>query len=145
MRGFRDLDRILRGEATAAPALSRDGLAVIPLAPLFAVNVLLAAWYGACMGVFGLSGRAEPEWRFMLADAVKVPLLFLLTLAVTFPSLYVFNTILGSKLPFGELVRLLTSAMSVLIVGVSALLMGQTSRWMFLRLIRSITAGLSID
>ena len=120
MRGFRDLDRILRGEATAAPALSRDGLAVIPLAPLFAVNVLLAAWYGACMGVFGLSGRAEPEWRFMLADAVKVPLLFLLTLAVTFPSLYVFNALVGSRLGVKDLARLMAAAMGVIVAVLAA-------------------------
>jgi hypothetical protein len=120
MRGFRELDRILRGETTAAQSLSRDGLSQIPLLPLFVVNVLLAAWYGACMGVFGLSGRAEPEWRFMLADAVKVPLLFLLTLAVTFPSLYVFNALVGSRLGVKDLARLMAAATGVIVAVLAA-------------------------
>jgi len=120
MRGFRELDRILRGEATAAPTLSRDGLSAVPLGPLFAVNVVLAAWYGVCMGVFGLSGREEPEWRFMVADAVKVPLLFLLTLVVTFPSLYVFNALVGSRLGVKDLARLMAAAVGVIVAVLAA-------------------------
>lgn len=115
MRGFRELDRILRGETTAAPALARDGLAAIPLGALVGVNVVLAAWYGLCMGVFGLSGRAEPEWRFLVADAVKVPALFLLTLGVTFPSLYVFNALVGSRLGVKDLARLMAAALGVVV------------------------------
>ena len=34
----------------------------------------------------------------LFASAVKVPALFFLTLAVTFPSLYVFNALVGSRL-----------------------------------------------
>lgn len=119
MRGLRELDRILRGDATAAPTLARDGLAV-PLGPLLGVNLLLAAGYGVCMGFFGLFGRPEPEFRQMFADMVKVPALFFLTLAVTFPSLYVFNALVGSRLVLGELARLMAAALGVTLAVLAA-------------------------
>ena len=114
MRGFRELDRILRGDALAAPAPGRAGVDV-PLVPLVGVNIILAAMYGACMGFFGVFGRAEPEARFILADVVKVPLLFLLTLVVTFPSLYVFNALVGSRLGVLDLAKLMACALGILV------------------------------
>ena len=108
MRAFRELDRVLRGEPLAGDSTAKQWRSLV------GVNILLAVAYGCCMGSFGIFGRAEPEYWQVVASGVKVPMLFLLTLAVTFPSLYVFNTILGTKLPFGKLVRLITSAMSVL-------------------------------
>jgi hypothetical protein len=120
MRGLRELDRVLRGEATAGPALARDGLSV-PVGPLLRVSALLAAGYGVCMGVYGLCARAEPEVRQLLADAVKVPALFLLTLLVTFPSLYVFNALVGSRLGAGELARLMAAAMGVTVAVLAGL------------------------
>jgi hypothetical protein len=108
--GLRELDRVLRGD-TATPIL---------LGPLLRVGLALAAAYGVCMGVYGLFGRDEPEYRQMFASAVKVPALLVLTLAVTFPSLYVFNTLLGSRLRLEELARLLGSAMAVLVAVLAA-------------------------
>ncbi len=115
MKAFRELDRVLRGESLAGGSTARQ------LRSLFVVNVLLAAGYGVCMGSFGLFGRAEPEYWQAIASGLKVPALFLATLAVTFPSLYVFNTILGTKLAFGKLVGLLTSSMAVLIAVLASL------------------------
>ncbi|HEX4610293.1 MAG TPA: hypothetical protein VH092_19035 [Urbifossiella sp.] len=116
MKGFQELDRVLRGEAARA---GQPGPAVSFL-PLLTANVLLAAFYGVCMGVYGVSGRDEPEFRQMLADAVKVPLLFLLTLFVTFPSLYVFSALVGSRLGAADLARLLTAALGVLLAVLAA-------------------------
>jgi len=111
MRGFRELDRILRGTQPGAP---------VPLGPLVVANVVLAAVYGVCMGFFGVFGRAEPDVRFIVADAVKVPLLFIMTLVVTFPSLYVFNALVGSRLGPADLARLLGAAMGVLVAVLAA-------------------------
>jgi hypothetical protein len=119
MRGLRELDRVLRGEAAAAPDLPDRGLTV-PLGPLLAAGALLAAFYGLCMGVYGLAGRPDPEFRQLLANAVKVPLLFLLTLFVTFPSLYVFNALVGSRLGVGDLARLMAAALGVLLAVLAA-------------------------
>ncbi|CAN5573724.1 hypothetical protein BH11PLA2_BH11PLA2_45120 [soil metagenome] len=109
MIGFRELDKVLRNDPTP-----------VKLVPLLRVGMLLAIGYGVCMGVFGLCGRAEPEYRQMIASAVKVPSLLLLTLIVTFPSLYVFNTLLGSKLRIDELARLLACAMGILVAVLAA-------------------------
>lgn len=113
MRGFRELDRILRGgpRSDGAPA---------PLAPLIVADVVLAAVYGVCMGFFGVFGRAEPDLRFVLADAIKVPLLFVMTLVVTSPSLYVFNALVGSRLGPADLARLLAAALGVLVAVLAA-------------------------
>src|SRR5687768_6516120 len=119
MKGLSELDRVLRGEPNRADALAESGL-VVALGPLVRTTLGLAAVYGVCMGFFGLFGRPEPEWRQVAASAVKVPLLFVLTLVVTFPSLYVFNTLLGSGLRLGELARLLSAAMGVLTAVLSA-------------------------
>ena len=113
MKGFKELDRILRGEA-AKPGEKPTIL------PLLVANILLAAFYGLCMGIYGLSSREEPEYRQMLADAVKVPLLFILTLFVTFPSLYVFNALVGSRLKLLDLARLITAALGVVVALLAA-------------------------
>src|SRR5215218_9330014 len=119
MRGFRELDRILRGAGAGAPG-SEAGVLAVPLGPLLTVNVILASLYGVCMGFFGVFGRPEPEWRFVVADAIKVPLLFFFTLVVTFPSLYVFNALVGSRLGITELARLLGAALGVLVAVLAA-------------------------
>ena len=119
MKGWYELDRIIRGEATTRDALASSGLAV-GLWPLLRVNLLLAAAYGICMGVFALFARPEPEFRQVVASMLKVPALFLLTLLVTFPSLYVFNTLLGSRLRLTDLARLLAAAMAVLLAVLAA-------------------------
>lgn len=117
MRGFRELDRVLRGAAAPAPG---ETALPIPLGPLCAVNAALAALYGVCMGFFGVFGRVEPDFRFLLADAVKVPLLLLLTLVVTFPSLYVFNALVGSRLGALDLARLMAATIGVLVAVLAA-------------------------
>ena len=42
-----------------------------------------------------------------VASATKLPLLFFLTLGITLPSLYVFNSLMGSRLSMGSVLRLL--------------------------------------
>lgn len=113
MNGFRILDRILRGE--------RPDSAVNSVSALIGVTILLAALYGCFMGSFGIFGRSEPEFWPIFASAVKVPALFFLTLLVTFPSLYIFNTILGTRLYFGDLLRLVSAGIAVLIAVLASL------------------------
>ncbi len=54
-------------------------------------------------------------YKQLLASAVKIPMLFALTLLVTFPSLYVFNALIGSRLTFVAAFKLLMVAMAVMI------------------------------
>ncbi len=114
MRGLREIDRILRGDLNSASNLRERGIA-LHLGHVILANILLAAFAGACLGVFGVANRDEPEFRFMLADAIKVPLLLGLTLAITFPSLYVFNALVGSPLSVAQLGQLMAATLSVLV------------------------------
>jgi hypothetical protein len=82
------------------------------------VLVVLAAFYGACMGCFALFRASQPpelgpSAMQVLASAVKTPALFFLTLLVTFPSLYVFNALVGSRLQVIDVLRLLVAALAV--------------------------------
>jgi len=106
------LDGILRGETTR-PSRVREGGVDVPAGGLTVLLGVLGAAYGLCMGWFALVNRDEPGYAQMLASMVKVPALFLLTLAVTFPSLYVFNALVGSRLRAGALLRLLVAALAV--------------------------------
>jgi hypothetical protein len=114
MRGLFEIDRILRGETTSAANL-RDKEISLQLGHVIFANILLAAFFGACLGVYGIANRNEPEYRFMVADAIKVPLLFLLTFAITFPSLYVFNALVGSQLGVVQIGRLMAAFLAVLL------------------------------
>jgi hypothetical protein len=107
-----DLDRILRGEATRLGTLREDSLK-IPLGGLLLVILLMAVLYGVCMGFFAGLREGGPFFMQWFAGIVKVPSLFFLTLAVTFPSLYVFNTLVGSRLKFMALFQLLVASLAV--------------------------------
>lgn len=106
------LDSILRGEATR-PSRLREGQFDVPAGGLAILILLLGVVYGFCMGWFAVFNRDEPAFGQVFASMVKVPALFLLTLVVTFPSLYVFNTLVGSRLRIEALLRLLVAAMAV--------------------------------
>src|SRR5688500_5515986 len=113
INALRQLARILRGDATRLSEL-RGGRIEIPAAGLAGVLTVLGLFYGACMGAFAITGSGHGDARQILASAIKVPALFLFTLAVTFPSLYVFNALVGSRLRAESLLRLLAAAMAVM-------------------------------
>ncbi len=113
MNALRQLDRVLRGDATRLSDLRGGGIQ-IPAAELSGILTALGLFYGACMGAFAITGNGSEDWRQIVASAIKVPALFLLTLAVTFPSLYVFNALVGSRLRAESLLRLLAASTAVM-------------------------------
>jgi len=117
MNWLKSLDRILRGEATRPEAVKRGGLDV-PIVGMAILLVLLAMFYGACMGSYSLfkEGPIQDGYGRLLqvvASTFKVPALFALTLLVTFPSLYVFNALVGSRLNLSTMLRLLIASLAV--------------------------------
>ncbi|MEX1224787.1 MAG: hypothetical protein WEA31_09590, partial [Pirellulales bacterium] len=100
LSALKELDRVLRGEATSVAALSQ-GTIPIRLFRLTFMIVVLALFYGLCMGSFAIlrfnelaaedlyclpvAGATFCVPKQLAATMVKVPLLFLLTLIVTFP------------------------------------------------------------
>src|SRR5579871_4286478 len=84
------VDRILRGSSCKVPV----GLAAV---------LAGGALYGAVMGAFG--GIAGDRIQQVLFSAVKVPLLILVTTALTIPSFYVINTLVGLRADIANVLR----------------------------------------
>jgi len=108
------LDSILRGDATRLSALRQGTIDVQPFG-LTVVVVVLGMAYGFCMGWYALFNRDPPEFAQLFATMLKVPALFFLTLLVTFPSLYVFNALVGSRLTLAAMLRLLIASLAVIL------------------------------
>ncbi|MDX9971593.1 MAG: actin-binding WH2 domain-containing protein [FCB group bacterium] len=73
---------------------------------LLGIIVVLSGFYGLVMG-------ASSDWRQMLASAVKIPVLYLLTVAVCYPVLYVVIVIMGSRLGFLQTLTLILLALAL--------------------------------
>lgn len=117
---LRYLDRVIRGEATRHGAL-RQGEIEQPVGGLAILGILLGAIYGVCMGCYALFQGGHAPLLQVFAAMLKVPLLFFLTLAVTFPSLYVFNALVGSRLSIVSVLRLLVISLIVMLTVLASL------------------------
>lgn len=106
---FGAIDRVLRGGFLARrEARKLERLRVLALG-----GFLLGAVYGVFMGLYGALRPVSPSVLQLLATTLKVPLLFLLTLVVTFPSLYVLGALSGLPLRFRETLGVLLAAVLV--------------------------------
>ena len=117
---WKDLDRILRGDATRLSSLGR-GTIDVPIGGLSVVLIVLGMFYGMCMGCFALFKAGGPSYWQLVATTLKVPALFVLTLAITLPSLYVFNALVGSRLALDAVLRLLVAALAVMMAVLASL------------------------
>jgi len=100
------LDVLLRQREGYFWRIFSDNGVLREIAMLLAVIVTLTGLYGLTMG-------AQSGWRFMLASAVKTPVLFLTTLLVCYPVLYVINVLMGSKLGFLQTLALILAALAM--------------------------------
>lgn len=118
LASFKQLDELLRGRLTLPQSLA-EGRLKLSLRQFVPLAVLLGTTYGFFMGWYAISlywGGSAPEPGRMLqilASSIKLPMLFMLTLVVTFPSLYVFNALFGSPAGFIDTMRLLVGAITV--------------------------------
>lgn len=116
---FRQLDELLRGDRVRGDRLAA-GNVQLSLRVFMTIGILLGASYGFFMGWYALGVHGPEGLKQLLSATLKLPLLFLLTLGVTFPSLYVFNALVGCRLTFTATLRLLVAAIVVnLAVGAS--------------------------
>ncbi len=116
---LKDVDKLLRGDRTR-PQMLADRRLELQLGRLIVVIVAMSMIYGLCMGSFSLLKDVSPEladrsdrYLQVVASMVKTPALFFLTLAVTLPSLYVFNALVGSRLRLTMLLKLLIASLAV--------------------------------
>ena len=99
MEWLKDLDQLLRGTKTSPEALA-EGTEHLDLGRHLVICLALGATYGVFMGLYALFAPESPRPLQTLCTMVKVPALFLLTLVVTLPSLYVFSALLNARLTF---------------------------------------------
>ena len=104
------LDELLRGQRTRADTPDERRLSLRVFLP-WAIG--LGAIYGSFMGWYALGAFKSGGAAHMAAVTIKLPLLFLATLLVTFPSLYVFNALMGSRLGFQATLRLLVATIVI--------------------------------
>ncbi len=113
-RLWRDLDSILRRSSPEHTELERS------LARLLVAVCACGGAYGFFVGWHAVKSFGWAGLMQVGAAAVKVPLLFLLTLAVTFPSLYLFAALLDSPLTFRQALRLLLTAILVTLLAAAS-------------------------
>ena len=75
---------------------------------------IFSAVYGATMGFY--AGGLQ-----IVYDAIKIPLLLLISVYITVPSYYVLSSLLGGKISFRQMVVLLLSGLTVMSVVLVAL------------------------
>jgi len=103
--------------AGASPALSPGRPASRPR-HLVLLAVCFGMLYGAVMGGFGaFEGR---PWQ-MLLSAVKVPLLVTVTFALSLPSFFVINTLVGVRGDFPHVLRALLACQAALTIVLAGL------------------------
>ena len=89
------------------------------VAELALLVVVFGLAYGAVMGTY--AGPQGPRVTQMVYSAVKVPLLLLLTFAISLPSFFVLNTLLGVRDDFGAAVRALVATQAALTIVLASL------------------------
>jgi len=78
-------------------------------AGMFLTSFLCLAAYGAVLG-------ASNSWEQAISSAVKLPLLFLATLLICLPTLYLFNLIFGARLGMLQAITLIMVCITVIAV-----------------------------
>ena len=106
------IDKLLRGQYTRREDLL-EGRVGVDSGTLAKAGLALGAVYGLFMGIYAVLRSTNPSFVQLAATMAKVPLLFLLTLVVTFPSLYVFSALSNSRLRGPDTLRLLLAAVTV--------------------------------
>jgi hypothetical protein len=110
-------DDILRREAWVTERFASRGAVLRMLGCLVVFSLL----YGVAMGSFR-AVALQPQWlRQVVYSAVKVPILLTLSFAISLPSFYVLNTLLGLQRDFGRAVRALVAAQAGLAIVLASL------------------------
>jgi len=79
----------------------------------FVVFLVMSVFYGLIMGSQNLVHGGHDGWQYSLAAGAKLPLLFLLTLAICLPLLYVLNVLIGPRARFATIFALLMASVAV--------------------------------
>lgn len=119
---WKPIDSLLRGDLAGRQKVSGNEIS-FPIWQVLGLSILLACIFGASIGSYTAVSAIDPSQgaQQLLASTVKAPLLFYLTLFVTFPSLYVFNALIGSQLNMAAAFRLLVASIAVMVAILASL------------------------
>src|SRR5262245_5654897 len=114
MRLLMRAEQVLRGPS-AGPRHPSE----LAIASLLGWTLVCGAFYGAVMGSFG--GVSEERAWQLVNSGLKVPLLLLVTFALSLPSFFVLETLLGLRADFPEVVVALVRSQAALAIVLAAL------------------------
>ncbi|MFP4007450.1 MAG: actin-binding WH2 domain-containing protein [Spirulinaceae cyanobacterium] len=123
MNYFAVLMRFLRDRTAFLEDIRNGKRLQKTITALLICSSVFFAFYGAIMGSY--SGGLQ-----MIASALKLPALYLITLLICLPSLFFFDIVAGSKRTFAQYLALLLSAMAAM----SVMLFGFAPITLFFRL-----------
>jgi membrane-bound ClpP family serine protease len=101
------IDNLLRHRDSCFKEIFENRNVGRQISMLLTFILCVSTFYGAVMGSFG------HDWRQILSAGIKVPMLYLLTLLVCFPLLYVINVLMGSKLRLRQTFALILIALAI--------------------------------
>jgi hypothetical protein len=104
--GLLVIERILRDRAGIWRQIVEERDLRPLIGQMLASSALSLALYGAVLG-------ASYGWQQSLSSLVKLPLLFLVTLAICLPTLYLFNLVFGARLSVVQAVAVIMVSITV--------------------------------
>ena len=106
MEAFYVIERILRDRQGFFNEIGDEDGVSQKIKDMLISSVIFFAIYGAVMGFSNSLLQA-------LSSAVKLPVLFLVTLVICLPTLYFFNLLFGSRLNLSQTLALILTAISI--------------------------------
>jgi hypothetical protein len=114
---WKGVDYLLQNPERIMESLRRDHNLWNMSTIFLTISLVMSALYGLVMGATNLlQGSSMPMWAKLVTiwvTAIKVPALFLLTLAIVLPPVYVSNAFAGARLPLRQMVTLLLAAITI--------------------------------
>ncbi|MFT7618727.1 MAG: hypothetical protein ACI97A_002374 [Planctomycetota bacterium] len=114
------INAVLQGSAVVDGDGDHKG-SWVEIRSLAMMCLALGATYGVFMGLYSMTRADNPMPLQLPSSVVKVPLLFLVTLIITVPSLYVFATLAGARLQGRQLLRLMIGSVAMTLAVLASL------------------------
>ena len=122
---WRQVDYTLQHPEEISESLRRDDQSWKIVRIMFVISLFMAAVYGGVMGATNVLQGSEmamgPKLALIGVTAVKVPVLFLLTLIIVVFPIYVSNAFVGTRLSFGQITGFLMTACTVTTVALASM------------------------
>jgi hypothetical protein len=143
------IDHLLRNPGQIILDLKNDAKVGNVTRAGFKVFIILTVIYGLIMGSQSLFHGHWHGWMYSVAAAIKLPVLFLLTLAICMPLVYVLNVLIGAREQFRVIFGLMMSSLAVtsILLAACALILAffmlSTRSYAFIKLLNVIVFSIA--